>query len=119
MEKKIHFKMMLSHDENTEFEVLGNVEEKIIEFLDINNIKNRFVIDNKDEVTLERGVGSQKFIKGEKTTTEYVYDEGVTLNVDVFTEDITYDGQVLSIKFENYINGNFTNKHELTLSVVE
>lgn len=117
MEKKIHFEMKLSHDDDTEFEVYGKVKENMIEFNDINNVVNRFTIHDK-KVVLERGTGTQTFVAGEKTSTEYFYKEGLVLNVDVFTEDIFYDGEVLQIKFENYINGNFTNKHELTLMVL-
>lgn len=117
MEKKIRFEMKLSHDEDTHFDVYGHVYDNVIEFKDINNVNNKFIIED-NKVTLHRGVGSQTFVEGAKTSTEFVYDEGLVLNVDVFTENIKFDGEKLIIEFENYINGDFTNKHELTLEVL-
>lgn len=117
MERKLSFEMKMSHDEDTEFVVYGNVNNNEIQFFDINNVDNRFIIDN-GTVILKRGVGQQVFIQGEKTSTKYNYAEGLTLDIDTYTEEINYDGNKLVIKFENYINGDFTNKHELTLRVL-
>lgn len=118
MEKKMHFYMKLSNDEDIEFTVYGQVLADQIKFSDLNNVEYCFTISN-DMVTLKRDAGFQKFIMGEKTSTVYRYDQNLVLNIDIFTEFIEYKNNILKINFENYVNGQFTNKHELTLVIAD
>ena len=119
MKKNLHFYMELSNEDPVDFKVVGEVNDNVIQFRDINNVLNTITVHDNDSLTLERGMGPQTFAVGKNTIGKISQIENPLFDIRIYTHSLSFENNILKLRFDNYINETLTNEHNLTITITD